>query len=262
MTIARAHLISEESPGHYHLISRCVRRARLCGVDPLSGKDYSYRRQAILDCIQSLVPCYAIEINAYAIMSNHFHIALYVDPQEPHRWSDQEVARRWVDAYPPRVVAQNLFLAKEAAVKQLELDPCTLKQRRKDLGSLSHLMKNLKGPLARKFNLEDGCTGAYWEGRFKSVALEDEQRVLKCLRYIDLNPHKAGMADTLDECELTTVEARIRAAELEPVQLDAPMCAYLSGLGYHTRFSITTRQYLNVIEQALREPLTSPPDYT
>jgi len=43
MTRARREQISLENTSYYHCISRCVRRAFLCGTDQLSGKNYEHR---------------------------------------------------------------------------------------------------------------------------------------------------------------------------------------------------------------------------
>ena len=87
---------------YYHLVSRCVQRAWLCGVDPDSGKDYSHRKQWIIDRMRHLASYFAVEVAAYAIMANHFHLVVYFDPKASERWSDSEVARRWVEAFPPK----------------------------------------------------------------------------------------------------------------------------------------------------------------
>ncbi len=49
---------------------------------------------------------------------------------------------------------------------------------RKRLGDLSWFMKCLKEPLARQANCEDGYSGAFWEGRFKSIAVLDAESLL------------------------------------------------------------------------------------
>ena len=71
-------------------------------------------------------------------------------------------------------------------------------------------MKFLNEGIARKANKEDECTGHFWESRYKSQALLDEQAVLSCLAYIDLNPIRAGMAATPELSDHTSVQLRIK----------------------------------------------------
>ena len=83
MTIPRHKLVDAKNPMFYHLVSRCVRRAWLCGFDRYSGRDYSHRKEWLTQRMKHLGRCFAIEIYAYAIMSNHFHMVVYYDPQAP-----------------------------------------------------------------------------------------------------------------------------------------------------------------------------------
>jgi REP element-mobilizing transposase RayT len=78
MTTARQRLISLQETTYYHCISCCVRRAWLCGKDPYNGKSFERRRQWVLDRLQELFGIFSIEICAYAILSNHYHVVLYV----------------------------------------------------------------------------------------------------------------------------------------------------------------------------------------
>ncbi|MGB5642033.1 MAG: hypothetical protein WBO16_02970, partial [Gammaproteobacteria bacterium] len=95
MPRARKTLISLDTTPYYHCTSRCVRRAFLCGEDQHSGRNYEHRRQWIEDRLLMLAGVYAIDIAAYAIMSNHYHVVLYVDLQRGLDWSDAEVIERW-----------------------------------------------------------------------------------------------------------------------------------------------------------------------
>ncbi len=42
--MARRTVVPENEAGIYHCISRCVRRAFLCGFDSYSGRDYEHRK--------------------------------------------------------------------------------------------------------------------------------------------------------------------------------------------------------------------------
>ena len=90
MTVARRTIVEGESVGVYHCISRCVRRAFLCGIDDYTGKNYE-------------------------------------------------------------------------------------------------------------------CTGRFWEGRFKCQRLMDEGAILACMAYVDLNPVRAKLAETLEDSAFTSV---------------------------------------------------------
>jgi len=55
-------------------VQRVVRRAFLCGVDPLSGNSYDHRRTWIRDRLESLAGLFGLEIAAFAVMLNHLHV--------------------------------------------------------------------------------------------------------------------------------------------------------------------------------------------
>jgi hypothetical protein len=40
MTLPRKQLVAVEDTPDYHVVSRCVRRSYLCGIDAYSDKDY------------------------------------------------------------------------------------------------------------------------------------------------------------------------------------------------------------------------------
>ena len=212
MAYPRSQLVSDEEPGFYHCVSRCVRRAFLCGTDSSTGKDFEHRRQWIEDRIFKLANSFAVSVYAYAVMSNHTHLVLRSDPQTPWQWSDREIAERWLAIFPGSISNRDDPVCVEHATLALLGNAERLDVIRQRLGSISWFMRALNEPIARMANREDGCTGRFWEGRFKCQALLDEQAVLSCMAYVDLNPVRAGMCETLRDSEHTSVRYRLDSA--------------------------------------------------
>ncbi|MCG7898801.1 MAG: transposase, partial [Candidatus Thiodiazotropha weberae] len=102
----RKTLVLLDQTPYYHCVSRCVRRAFLCGFDTLSGKSYEHRRQWIIDRMKLLAEIFAIDICAYAVMSNHYHVILRVDTQTATSWSEQQVIDRWQHLFSLPVIVQ------------------------------------------------------------------------------------------------------------------------------------------------------------
>ena len=95
MTRARYSQIDLTATSFYHVINRCVRRSYLCGDDRVSGKNFDHRRQWLVDRFMTLSEVFSINISAYAVMSNHYHLALQVDKTAVDVWSMDEVIERW-----------------------------------------------------------------------------------------------------------------------------------------------------------------------
>ena len=209
MTYPRSKLIDRENGGFYHVFTRCVRRAWLCGKDPLTGQSYDHRRQWIEDRILALAKCFTVEIYGYAVMSNHYHIALYIDPQGPKALSKREIARRWVALRPPIRRGEVDADAVKARIEEICSDTDKVALYRERLGDLSWFMRYLNENIARRANLEDDCKGRFWERRYESQTLLDERAVYACMVYVDLNPIRAGVATDLERSDHTSIQRRI-----------------------------------------------------
>ena len=60
-------------------------------------------------------------------------------------------------------------------------------------GELSELMQRIGRKFARLMNIRWNRTGTLFEGRFRSSLVDSEHYLLTCMRYIELNPVRAGM---------------------------------------------------------------------
>jgi REP element-mobilizing transposase RayT len=210
--IRRRFLLDPAEIGVYHCINRCVRRAFLCGQDPVSGKDFEHRRQWIQDRMQFLAGQFGVDVLGFAVLSNHLHVVLRNRPDVVNGWSDLEVARRWWNVFPMRRDREGN--AKEPTNVELQMiifDPEKLAEIRLRLSSVSWFMRCLAERIARMANSEDVCRGSFWEGRYKCVPLLDESAVAACLAYVDLNPIRAQIAETPETSRFTSVYERIQA---------------------------------------------------
>lgn len=99
MTLPRSSLVSIEDTPYYHIVTRCVRRTFLCGTDLATGRSFEHRRQWIEDRIRLLSSIFAIDICSYAVMANHVHLVLKLNPEEMTSLTDQEVIARWASLY-------------------------------------------------------------------------------------------------------------------------------------------------------------------
>jgi REP element-mobilizing transposase RayT len=193
--------IDVDATPYYHCISRCVRRAFLCGLDQLTGRNFDHRKTWVIEKLAELAEIFAIRICAYAVLSNHFHLVLRVDRERSRAWSDGEIVERYGKLFP------------RTAERWHELSPSRAAERvscwRARLWDPSWFMRCLNESIARRANREDGCTGHFWEGRFRSQALLDEAGLLTCMSYVDLNPIRAGIAASLEESDFTSIQQRL-----------------------------------------------------
>jgi len=188
-----------------------VRRAFLCGEDQLSGLNFDHRRGWIVERIQQLAALFAIDVAAYAVMSNHYHIVVRIDRERALGWSLEEVLRRWTALFTGPLLVTRYLSESRAEMTQAEIARVEelAEVYRERLHDLSWFMRTLNEHIARRANAEDGVKGRFWEGRFKSQALLDEKTLLAAMAYVDLNPVRAGLAETPETSDYTSIQERV-----------------------------------------------------
>lgn len=210
MTTARHKQISLHTTPFYHCASRCVRRAFLCGRDTESGRDYSHRKQWIVTRLMTLTSVFAIDLYAYAVMNNHYHVVVRIDENRALDWSDDQVITRWYKLFGRNALIDRHLAGEALSDEEAIVAMNTVASWRRRLCDLSWFMRCINERIARLANQEDACNGRFWEGRFRCQALLDETALIACMAYVDLNPVRAGTAKTPEESDFTSIQVRIQ----------------------------------------------------
>jgi len=258
MGLPRSKYVPEGQEGVYHCFCRCVRRAFLYGYDAYSGRDYSHRKEWLVNRLRQLAAIFAIDVCAYSVMENHYHTVVRTRPEIVDGWSDHEVASRWLKLCPPRRRSKRAAKPTlEESIQALMLFPDRMATLRKRLCSLSWFMGKMNECIARAANKEDGVKGRFWESRFKCQALLDVAAIAGCMAYVDLNPIRAGVAATPEGSDFTSIQERIVAWYRDNVALSMEssadwLCPIESGEGRRGILPMTTAEYLDLVDRSGR----------
>lgn len=211
MTIPRNQQICLETTRTYHCTSRCVRSSFLCGFDKHTQTDYDHRRRWLEQRLWLAASAYCIKLCSYAIMHNHYHVVLFVDREQALKLTDKEVIERWNMLHVLPALVKKAYEEVKLTEGEEKLVQTTIAEWRERLYSIESFMKDINWYIAKKSNKEDGVTGHFWDGRYRSQSLADEIGLLSAMVYVDLNPVRAGIADAPEASEYTSVQARIKA---------------------------------------------------
>jgi len=271
MGLARSKYVQEGEEGVYHCFCRCVRRAFLFGVDAVTNRDYSHRKEWIVERLKFLAGIFAIDVCAYAVMATHSHEILRTRPDIVASWSDWEVASRWLQICPRKPRSKKKpALPIEVQINALLASPARIAELRKRLCSLSWFMGRLNEFIARMANAEDKVKGRFWESRFKCQVLLDDISIITCMTYVDLNPIRAGLATMPEDSDFASIQERIRAWQKEnmptvpsqPSQsvpsksdshADSWLCPITSNSQRRGILSISEEQYFDLVDKSGRE---------
>ena len=137
MTQARSTLVSAIDTPYYHCVSRCVRRAFLCGYDSQTQTDYEHRRQRLENKLHQVATVFSIKLCAYAVMSNHYHVVVHIRLDNAATWSKPEVVRRWHSLFNDTYLSQCFAAGDTLLTEQQEALDQDIEKWRKRLCSLS-----------------------------------------------------------------------------------------------------------------------------
>ncbi|MFT4607738.1 MAG: hypothetical protein ACI823_001909 [Chitinophagales bacterium] len=145
-------------------------------------------------------------------MHNHYHVVLFIDKSTADHWGALEVVERWHLLFSGTLYSQRFTQGELlTAAEQTNLDR-SIALWRERLIDISWFMRIITEGIARMANREDDCTGRFWEGRFSSQALLDEKALAACFAYVDLNPIRAGIANSLIDSDHTSIKRRCEQA--------------------------------------------------
>lgn len=253
MTYARSEIFNSQEIGTYHCVSRCVRRAFLCGFDASNNRSYEHRREWIRNRLKRLVECFSIEVIAYAVMNNHLHCLIKNRPDQSSEWSAEEVARRWRMLFPLRRIKGVPAKPNESEIKAITNFKDKVELYRERLSSISWFNRCLNENIARRANIEDECSGRFWEGRFKCQRVFDVSGIIACSAYIDLNPIRAGMARTLESSDHTSIQDRIhKKTSHRPIRCKNWAKIPLVSIAEATENCLNLDDYLKLVDETGR----------
>jgi putative transposase len=136
-------------------------------------------RDKFIQLLNHFSQAYFCDLITYCVMGNHYHIVVRFNESTPKTRQELESC------------AEILYPNHDAWRKNWSDEHWNKFNHR--LHDMSEFMRNIQQAFTRWYNKQNKCSGSFWRDRFKSVILADEQSVLDCTLYVDLNPVRAGL---------------------------------------------------------------------
>ncbi len=169
-------------------------------------------KEKFREILQRFLEDSGVEIGAYCIMDNHFHLLVSAEKED-----------------------------------------------------LSAYMKKVKGRYTQWFNYKYQRSGTVFDGRFRAEVIKDEEHFREVLRYIHLNPLRAGMTKTVDDYAFSSynyymgakdflINSDIVFQRVDPREFVALHCKITNSLEWEMfprRFYMTDEQAMDVITEVV-----------
>lgn len=175
--------------GVYHVVSRIVDRQFRFG---------EAEKSVFRSMLEAFAAFHQVEILTFCLMGNHFHLLVRV-PERPAGFDVplNELLAVWQRAVGP---AWQKGMQRQLDIWQKAGGGAAVEEWRQRMlarmFSLSEFIKALKQRFTQWYNRTNDRTGTLWEGRYRSVVVEDEAHALRMMAaYIDLNPVRAGIVE-------------------------------------------------------------------
>ncbi|MFN5908218.1 MAG: transposase [Planctomyces sp.] len=267
--LARVEVFATDEVAIVHVMNRTVRRCFLLGYDPITGRNYDHRKVWIDEQLVDQARHFGIDLLCQAIMSNHVHLVLRSRPDVVQEWSDEEVARRWLMLCPERRDENRRPMEPtEFEINRIVNNKEKLASLRSRLSDISWWMRLLCQHIAQRANREDGEVGKFWQARYRAVRLLDEIAILSCAAYVDLNPIRAAMAQSIDASDFTSAQKRLLDLTMATQNLTQPESAAVEGRpvttprtltkNYRSDGALQSSQHLAPVELNERNGLPGP----
>ncbi len=212
--------IKADGAGYYHGMSRIIEKRMILG---------DTEKARFLKLMFKLAAFGDLSILAYCIMTNHFHILIYVP--ERKAVTDNILIQRLRFIMPNNqveIIARQLqdyrSQSNDAAAESLK------NQFTYRMYDISEFFKALKQQFSQFYNTRNERRGPLWEQRFKSVLLEPcAKTLLAVAAYIELNPIRAGLAADPQDYRFSSYGAAVGGSKHARLGL-----RHLMGVGKNT----------------------------